>query len=286
MAGVLQPIFILASILSTMAAVFLISHQLTPLWDRFTQIQMGKLSSRYQQLGYPEEYLKFSLRLWTILLAVVLLVFGLLLKMQPLAIVLTLIVYAAPRRILDQLIRRRARRFRDQLTLAAIGMANATRSGLSPAQSLDEVANESAQPLKREFMRVVSDYKNGRSLGEALAERRRALNLDPFTLFTLTIETTLRQGGNLSACLVGLCLSLQEEQRLQGKLESDTSSGRQTILLLSLFPPVFLGIGLLTIPDGTKLLFTTFYGQCVLAAISALIYVGYGWAARILRFDV
>ena len=282
----MQPILILLSLAATSAAVFLTVLYLTPLWDYATQFQMGKLSSRYRQLGYPQEGLKISLRIWTLLIAVVFVVFGIVLNMKPLAVVLALLVYAAPRRILDYLIRRRSRLFRDQLTLATVGLANAARSGLAPAQGLAEVANETSQPLKREIKRVVSDYNNGRTLGESLADRRTALNLDPFTLFAMTIETTLRQGGNLAACLSSLSKSLQEEQRLQGKLESDTSSGRQTIVLLSLFPPVFLGIGMAVIPDGTELLFSTFTGQCVLAAIALLIYIGYAWAARILRFEI
>lgn len=281
-----EPILVIMSVACSTSAVFFLIVALTPLVDRITLYQVGKLGSRYRQLGYPEEGLSFLLRIWVLLIATALLGIGVLLKMPPFAIAIAAIIYLSPRKTLDILIRRRARTLRDQTTVVSVAMANAVKSGLSPAQALEEVAVEAPLPIQNEIKGIVSDYQNGRSLGDAISDRRKELNHDSFTLFALTIETVVKQGGNLAACLSGLSKSLQEEKRLQGKLECDTASGRQTVLLLSLFPAVFLVMSWFLIQEGTILLFTTFSGQCVLAGIVGLIYAGYSWASHILKFDI
>lgn len=283
---VLQTLLLTLSVCLTLGAVTMGIFYLIPVWDFLAERQMGKLALRYEQLGLDPDWLRLCLRFWSVAMTVTLLVLWFVCHMPPFAIVVTLIIAVAPRRILDRLISRRSHLYRDQMAVAAVALANAARSGLSPAHALKEVAAETPKPLCNELARVVNDYENGRPLGEALMERRTALDVDSFTFMALSIETVLQKGGKVTQTLSRLATSLEEELRLRNKIDTDTSAGQQTILLLSIFPILFLLFGLFALPEGTQLLFTNFYGQCTLSVIVLLIYFGYGYAIRILNCEI
>jgi tight adherence protein B len=277
---------ILCSGLLAGAAVFTSYSLLLRVVDRLGNRQVGRIGNRYLQLGMNAQWLTWAMRTWllTFVLSISVLIF--LFRMAPVAVFVGVILYFAPQQILDLLIARRCRIFRNQLSTVARSLANALSAGMPPVQALAEISEEAADPVGSELRRVVADYRNGRPLDEALAERRVALDLDPFTVFALSIETTLKRGGNLGNCLARLSTSLQEEQRLQAKIETSTASGRQTILLLSGFPVVFLVLYYFMMREGVELLFTNFFGQIILGVIMLLVFGGYSIANRMLKFDI
>ena len=257
-----------------------------PLIDRLGSWQTGRIGNRYLQLGMNGQWLVWALRTWLIVFVLTMLFLVFVLRMPPVAIFAGVILFLAPNQILNYLIARRCRKFRNQLATIARSLANALNAGIPPVQALAEISEEAAEPAASDLRRVVADYRNGRPLDEALAERRVALDLDPFTIFALSIETTLKRGGNLGNCLARLSVSLQEEQRLQAKIETSTSSGRQSIFLLSLFPVAFLGLYYFMMKEGVQLLFTNFFGQIILGVIMLLVYGGYSIASRMLKFEI
>ncbi len=279
-------IWTVLSSLTTFAAVFAAVRLWSPYWDVLAAKQMGQLSEQFDRLALDRAKFQLFLRLWGISLVAVFVVFAFVLNMPPIAIALTLLTYVAPRHILDFLIRRRTKILRDQLAAASVGVGNAVKAGLSLAQGIETVCNETPQPLATEFERIVFEFNRGRPLKEALEQVRQRLQLEAFTLFALAIEVAIDRGGRLNEALDRISTSLQENQRLERKLEAETSSGRQAVAILTCFPIVFILMFYFLDRDSISLLFSTLYGQFLLVAVMGLTYAGSRWASRIMNVEL
>lgn len=274
------------SALATFAAVFFAVRQWGPFWDLLAAKQMGRLAEQFERLALDQDKFKLFMRLWGLLLVAIFVLFGFVLKMLPIGVALGLLAYIAPRHILDLLIRRRTKLLRDQLVNASVGIGNAVKAGLSLAQGIETICDETPDPLAAEFRRIVFEFDRGRPLKEALEQVRLRLQLEAFTLFALAIEVAIDRGGRLNEALDRISGSLQEHQRLERKLDAETSAGRQAVSILTFFPVVFLGLFYLLDRHSISLLFTTFYGQCVIAVVMAFTYAGSRWAAKIMNVEI
>lgn len=268
------------------AAVFCAVRLVEPLWDRLTARYIRDLTPMLQALGLDDGRLPERMRYWGVAMAGVFVVIALGLGMWPVACVAVYLVYVAPRLYLRSLIDRRSYLLRDQMVGLVTGLANAARAGLSLAQGIENVAGETPEPLAAELRRIVRDYRGGRPLAHALNDARDRLQLDSFTLFTSALLVSIERGGKITEALERIGHSLQENQRLERKLQAETESGRKVVVILAVFPAVFLGLFYFLNPDGTALLFTTILGQLVLLVVIALVYFAVRWANKILSLEV
>ena len=281
-----QDVWIIAGSVLAGLAVLLVGLWVGPLWDAFATRRVADLSPRLQELSIDRSRVPTYLRWWGFALAGAVFSFIFVLRLPLLAPVVVYIIYVSPRYVLSALIARRRRLLRDQMVSASVALANATRAGLSLAQGLEMVARETADPLAAEFRRIVRDYQRGRPLGEAVRDTKDRLNLDGFTLFAAAILSCLERGGKVTEALERISRSLQENQRLERKLDADTASGRKVVLILGLFPLAFL-LGFYALDPGTTgLLFETIPGQVVLILIVGLVYASVLWARKILALDI
>ncbi len=267
-------------------AMALAAHRLPPILDAIIRQQLGQHLTRAGDLGLPHEIFQQILRLWPISVVVLFVAIWRGLGMLPLALVVTGLVYVAPRLLILYLIRLRENRLRDQMVGTAVGLANATRAGLSLAQGLETVAAEAAKPIATVLQRIVIDYRRGLPLQQAISVTRRRLNIEPFTLFAAAIHVSLDRGGRIHEALDRISSSLQDHQRLERKMLADTASGRRVVQILAIFPALFVGGFYLLSPETTSVLFTDFWGQIVLAATIVLVYIGVRWARRIMDLKV
>ena len=268
------------------AAVFCAVRLVEPLWDRLTARYIRDLTPMLQALGLDDGRLPERMRYWGVAMAGVFVVIALGLGMWPVACGAVYLVYVAPRLYLRSLIDRRSYLLRDQMVGLVTGLANAARAGLSLAQGIENVAGETPEPLAAELRRIVRDYRGGRPLAHALHDARDRLQLDSFTLFTSALLVSIERGGKITEALERIGHSLQENQRLERKLQAETESGRKVVVILAVFPAVFLGLFYFLNPDGTALLFTTILGQLVLLVVIALVYFAVRWANKILSLEV
>jgi tight adherence protein B len=225
-------------------------------------------------------------RWWGLCMAVAFLIFFLVLHIPVIGGMGVYVMYAMPHVLLEIWIARRRALLRDQMVGASILLANATRAGLALAQGLETVADESPEPLASEFRRLVREYQRGRPLNDALRDAKVRLNLDGFTLLVNAVLTCLERGGKVTEALERISRSLQENQRLERKLDADTASGRLVVLMLGIFPFAFMGFFYVMAPDAMGLMFSTIIGQVIVVIIGILVYVSVKWAKRILDIDI
>jgi tight adherence protein B len=279
----------LIPILSTVlvfAAVYLAAGSAGSVWDQVTRRYVADITPMLDSLSLDRSQLPGYLRIWGISLVAAFVVVAFILRMPPVALAAVYLVYVAPRIILEFMIRRRRALLRDQMVTATIALANTSRAGLSLAQGLETVGNETPEPLAAELRRIVREYKHGRPLAEAIRAAKDRLNIDSFTLFAAAILVSLERGGRITDALERISHSLQEMQRIERKLEVDTASGRKVVYLLTGFPLFFLGLSYLMNPAGTATVFQSFAGQIVLLIVIGLAYFSFRWSQRILAIEI
>ena len=216
-------ITLLLSSASLFAAVAWGMSQVGGVWDKIAGAQWSRQTELFKRLGLGTNHLQLALRAWGGAVFGTFFVLWLVLDMFPVAVLLTAMVYAAPRYILAYFVERRKTLLRDQMVGATMGLANTVKAGLSLAQGLASICEEVPEPLVSELRRIVFEYQRGRPLREAIEEVRRRLDIDAFTLFALAIEVSLERGGNVGEALQRISVSLQENQRIERKLEADTA---------------------------------------------------------------
>lgn len=255
-------------------------------WNSMSKAFVAGQIAEAQSLGIPAEPIGAFLRVWGVCMLANLLITGLLLQMFPVAIGIALLLLMAPHWTLAWSIRRRRLLLRDQMVGCTRALAAASRAGQSLTEALASVAEETPVPLYNELHRVVGEYRLGRPLAEALVEARERLQLDSFSLFASSIIVSLERGGRITDALERICRSLQENQRIERKLAAETASGWRVVLILTVFPFLFLmGFAILH-PTGTSLLFSTLIGQLLVLLILGLVAVSLWWSRKILTISM
>lgn len=268
------------------AAVYLAVILLGPAWDHVSSRAMANLTPRLNDLQIGTERLSQYLRYWGSAMLISFITLFFFLGQIPLSFAVTYLIYVAPHYIIEFIIARRRRLLRDQMVGASVGLANSVRAGLSLAQGLESICPETPEPLASELRRVVFEWHCGRPLSESIIEVKNRLKLDSFTLFAVAICACIERGGKITDALERISHSLGENQRLERKLEADTSSGRSTVIVLAAFPFLFLLFFLLVDTQSTSLLFSTLRGQFIFTGIIGTIYLAVKWCIHILKHDI
>lgn len=266
-------------------AVFCFAREWVPLWDRIAGGYVADLLPTMRDLGMDERQVGRLMRGWGLALAFVVVVFGILLAMPPVALGLLGILLIVPRIYLDYRISERRRALRDQLVRGTTALANSARAGMALVEGIATVALETPAPLGIELRRIAGECRAGRPLTEVLRETQQRLAIESFTLFASALTVCLERGGKVTLALERIGADLQELQRLEGKLEADTAAGRKLTFTLGAFPLLFLVGFTLLDPVSMGYLYNTFLGQIVLLVVGVIVYLSCRWCLRILTIQ-
>jgi len=267
-------------------AVATFAYFVAPAWDEMAGYYVKDLTPKLEALDVDQNRVLNLLRWWGIGLVAVLFFIGVVWGKYFIAAGVVLVVLTLPRPILDQMIKNRRIKLRDQLVAASISLANTTRAGLTPAQGFSNICKDVPAPLGNEFRRIVSNYESGQPLKQAIREVKHRLDLEAFNIFSSAVLIALEQGGNISKALDKISEGLAELQRLERKIETASAGGRRLAFVLALFPPGFL-LGFYVLdPESVGMLFETLIGQIILVVIGFLVYFAVRMCAKILDIEV
>lgn len=266
--------------------VALLIHHVTPYWDFLAKKHLGTRIQRMQQLGASLWQIHVGLRLWGLATTATFAVFWWGLKMPPVALAAAWLVYSSAGCIVDMLIERRVRLVRDQMVSTCHSLACAVKGHLSLPAGLESILLETPIPLRNTLQRIVFEFQSGRPLENAIAAAQEQLQVESFSLFATTLRIAIRQGGRVHEALVKISRCLQEHQRLERKIESETASGRRTLQILAVLPLGFVLIMQIGAADQMERVYTHLYGQVALATAMMMDYFGVRMAARMVRIKI
>ena len=165
-------------------------------------------------------------------------------------------------------------KFAEQLPDNLQVIASALRAGHSLVGALSVVVEDTAEPSRSEFGRVVADEQLGIPLDQSLM--RVALRMDNKDVEQVALVASLQRdtGGNTAEVLDRVTDTVRARFELRRLVKTLTAQGRMSRWVLSLLPVGLFAIILLINPDYMKPLFTHSSGRVLLAISVAMIVTG------------
>jgi tight adherence protein B len=187
---------------------------------------------------------------------------------------------------LQVLKRRRLAKFEEQLPEALTVMVRSLRAGHPFSEAVHMVAEETYEPISKEFGIVFTEINYG-------ADTRNALfglleRVPSVTVMALVSSVLIQRdtGGNLAELMEKLAALVRERFRFQRRVRTLSAQGRMAAWILSLLP-FALGAGLsVANPDLLSYLVDTPAGRDLILAFFVLMVIGIVWIGRIVRIDV
>lgn len=181
---------------------------------------------------------------------------------------------------------KRLKLFSSQLPDVLQLLAGALRAGFSFMQALESVAEESTDPTKKEFSRVVSETSLGRPPEEALEEVAERMQSEDLMWAVMAVRIQREVGGNLAEILETVSNTMTERERLRREVKSLTAEGRFSAYILGLFPAGFGFVLFMIQRDFMEPLFTRAVGQALLGAAVFGTVIGFIWLQKIMKIEV
>jgi tight adherence protein B len=190
------------------------------------------------------------------------------------------------RSFLKRKLRKTRDAFADQLPDSLQVLASALRAGHSLIGALAVVVEESAEPSKREFGRIITDEQLGVPLEEALdrvAKRMASRDLDQVSVVA---ELQRRTGSNSAEVLDRVTETVRERFALRRLIRTLTAQGRMSRWVLTCLPVGLLLLIALLNPGYLHPLIHTPFGKFVLLVGAIMVTCGSLVIKRIVEIEV
>lgn len=165
-------------------------------------------------------------------------------------------------------IRRRRKKFTNQLGDMLTMVANALRAGFSFMQAFELISREMDAPMGKEVRLVVNEVNLGNTLETALDNMQKRVASPDFELVVTAVLIQRQVGGDLAQILDTISETIAERVRMRRETQTLTAQGRLSGWVLALIPFALGGFLSVVNPDYLHPLFDTEFGKmCMIGAI-------------------
>ena len=167
----------------------------------------------------------------------------------------------------------RLHKFELQLPEAIDLFNRSMKAGHNIHSGLETIASESADPVQKEFKKVMEELALGQATEEALHNLGERVPLIDLKFFITGLILQRQTGANMVDMLENLALLIRERLNLAEKLKAGTASQRMSAMLVCSIPIVMFLIYFFFKPEYVKILMEHETGNMILtyAIISELI---------------
>lgn len=138
--------------------------------------------------------------------------------------------------LLGMRIRRRRKKFTNQLGDMLTMVANALRAGFSFMQAFELISREMDAPMGREVQLVVNEVNLGNTLESALDNMQRRVASPDFELVVTAVLIQRQVGGDLAQILDTISDTIQDRIRMRREVMTLTAQGRLSGWVLAAVP--------------------------------------------------
>ena len=159
------------------------------------------------------------------------------------------------------------------------------KSGLPFQDCLRIIANETRDPLKSEFRKILNDLDVGLPMGTAIQRFAERVPLTEAKFFAIVITIQARTGGSLANSLNNLSVVLRERNKMRGKIKAMSSEAKASGAIIGSLPVLVAAIMSITSPDYISVLFTETSGNMILIASGVWMATGILVMRKMIDFD-
>ena len=159
------------------------------------------------------------------------------------------------------------------------------KAGLPLADTLRIVANESPEPVRSEFRRIVEAQALGLPLAEAVEKMASRVPVSETNFFSIVIGIQAKAGGNLSEAIGNLSRTLRERKKMRGKINAMSMEAKASAAIIGAVPFVVTVLLYLSSPKYVSLLWTTEHGRIVAAIAIFWMSIGVAMMKKMINFD-
>ena len=183
-------------------------------------------------------------------------------------------------------VRARTEAFLNQFETVLRLMASGLRSGLGLQQTLNLVIDETPDPARFEFARVLGQTNIGVGVYDALDDLANRVKANETLMMARVVRVNSQTGGDLARTLEQLSNTIRERRRMRRKVQSLTAEGRAGAVVLGALPIFLGGFVVMTQPAMSHGLLYTPTGHVVLLIVLVLEALGIVSLNRILQVNV
>ena len=181
---------------------------------------------------------------------------------------------------------KRTRQFESQFPDALDMLTNALRAGMALPVAIQVVAEESPDPVGREFAILFEENRLGLDLREALRKFAERVDSPELHLFVIAVSMQRETGGNLVEILEGTAAVIRDRFRILGDVRSMTAQARLSGIVLGVLPLAVAGAVSIIMPDYLPGLLEDPVGRNLVVAAVMLQLSGYMLMRRIISIKV
>jgi tight adherence protein B len=191
-----------------------------------------------------------------------------------------------PRLLLEQLRRRRIAKFIANFPNAIDIIVRGIKSGLPLGDTIRIAANESAEPVKSEFVKVVESLSLGLTLPEAVERMAQRIPITETNFFSIVISIQGQAGGNLSEAVGNLSRVLRERKKMKGKIAAMSMEAKASAVIIGAVPFLVVGALYVSSPTYVSLLWITAHGRMIAGIAICWMAVGVAMMKKMVAFDI
>lgn len=183
-------------------------------------------------------------------------------------------------------IRRRRKKFTNQLGDMLTMVANALRAGFSFMQAFELIAREMDAPMGREVQLVVNEVNLGNTLESALDNMQRRVASPDFELVVTAVLIQRQVGGDLASILDTISETIAERVRMRREVMTLTAQGRASAWVVACIPIGLAAAVSILNPNYLKPLIETELGRMFIVAAVILQLIGFIVIHRIVDIEI
>lgn len=169
-----------------------------------------------------------------------------------------------PAFVVKQLEQARRDKFANQLVDALMILSSCLKAGLSLQQAFEVLIEEMPAPMSQEFGLLLRQMKMGVSLEEALAAFKKRMRVDELDMVITSMMVSRETGGDLTETFATLAVTIQERNKLLGKVNALCIQGKLQGIIMSIIPIAFAAFVYQTNPHFFDVFFKDDFGKMLM----------------------
>ena len=182
--------------------------------------------------------------------------------------------------------KRRVKAFLNEFPNALDVIVRAVKSGLPLNDGIRLIANESAEPVKGEFRRIVDAQQLGLSIPDAALRMSETMPCPEAGFFGIVIQIQAQAGGNLSEALGNLSRVLRDRKKMKAKVQALSMEAKASAVIIGALPFIVAFLVYLTSPNYLMPLFFTSTGHLILGFSAIWMSIGILVMRRMMNIEI